>query len=208
MDQGNPPPTPEESVEQEAEVPEEPLQVPIVTQQPKPVVAEQPLPQVLPMPKPMPLPNAIPKVPDQPIPYQGLINPRPLDIRLLGTLQGYDEDDKDDKNQPEVSIRQPDKTMYRKSKKLFDEIQNEMIFRKHLPRQLEINFTIFTILGREDHSLLRTIKEALYIRANNPSLNRNIGKYHLPHIWDEVLLNISELNLKLTSGNNINHNWL
>ena len=28
MDQGNPPPTPEESVEQETEVPEEPLQVP------------------------------------------------------------------------------------------------------------------------------------------------------------------------------------
>ena len=54
----------------------------------------------------------------------------------------------------------------------------------------------FTILGREDQNLLRTIKEALYIRANNPSLNRNIGKYHLPHIWDEVLLNISELNLK------------
>ena len=48
------------------------------------------------------------------------------------------------------------------------------------------NVTIdnFTILGREDHSLLRTIKEALYIRANNPSLNRNIGKYHLPHVWD------------------------
>ena len=60
------------------------------------------------------------------------------------------------------------------------------------------NVTIdnFTILGREDHNLLRTIKEALYIRVNNPSLNRNIGKYHLPHIWDEVLLNISELSLK------------
>ena len=98
QDQGNPPPTPEESVEQEAEVPEEPLQVPIVTHQPKPLVLEQPLPQVLPMPKPMPLPDAIPKVPDQPIPFQGLINPRPLDIRLLGTLPGYDEDDKDDKN--------------------------------------------------------------------------------------------------------------
>ena len=54
----------------------------------------------------------------------------------------------------------------------------------------------FSILGREDQSLLRTIKEALYIRANNPSLNRNVGKFHLPHIWDEVLLNISELNLK------------
>ena len=84
----------------------------------------------------MPLPDAIPKVPDQLIPLQGLINPGPLDIRLPGTLPGYDEDDKDDKNQPAVSIRQPDKTMYRKSKKLFDEIQDEMIFRKHLLRQL------------------------------------------------------------------------
>ena len=40
---------------------------------------------------------------------------------------------------------------------------------------------------------MRTIKEALYIRVNNPSLNRNIGKYHLPHIWDEALFNTSEL---------------
>ena len=44
-------------------------------------------------------------------------------------------------------------------------------------------------------NLIRAIKEAIYIRVNNPSLNRNIGKYHLPHIWDEVLLNNSELKL-------------
>ena len=48
-------------------------------------------------------------------------------------------------------------------------------------------------MGREDQNLLMLIKEAIYIRVNNPSLNRNIGKYHLPHIWDEVLFNISEL---------------
>ena len=76
QDQGNPPSTSKESIEQGAEVPEEPLQVPIVTHQPKPLVLEQPLPQVLPMPKPMPLSDAIPKVPDQPIPFQGLINPK------------------------------------------------------------------------------------------------------------------------------------
>ena len=46
----------------------------------------------------------------------------------------------------------------------------------------------FHIVGRENQNPIRTIKEALYIRVNNPSLNRNIGKYHLPHIWDEVLL--------------------
>ena len=42
----------------------------------------------------------------------------------------------------------------------------------------------------------KTIKEALYIRVNDPSLNRNVGKYHLPHVWDEVLFNTSELKLK------------
>ena len=36
----------------------------------------------------------------------------------------------------------------------------------------------------------------MYIRVNNPLLNKNIGKYHLPHIWDEVLVNNTELKLK------------
>ena len=54
----------------------------------------------------------------------------------------------------------------------------------------------FSIVGREDHNLMRLIKEAIYIRVNNPSLNKNIGKYHLPHVWDEVLNNITELKLK------------
>ena len=53
-----------------------------------------------------------------------------------------------------------------------------------------------SIVGREDQNLCRWIKEALYKRVNNPSLNKNIGKYHLPHIWDEVLHNTSELKLK------------
>ena len=60
------------------------------------------------------------------------------------------------------------------------------------------NVTIknFSIVGREDLNLMRTIKEALYIRVNDQSLNRNVGKYHLPHVWDEVLCNTSELKLK------------
>ena len=54
----------------------------------------------------------------------------------------------------------------------------------------------FSIVGREDQNLCRWIKETLYIRVNNPSLNKNIGKYNLPHIWDEVLHNTSEVKLK------------
>ena len=36
------------------------------------------------------------------------------------------------------------------------------------------------------------VKESMYIRVNNPSLNKNIGKYHLPHVWDEVLIKESD----------------
>ena len=60
----------------------------------------------------------------------------------------------------------------------------------------ETSMENFSIGGREDQTLIRAIKDAIYIRVNNPSLGRNIGKYHLPHIWDEDLLNNSELRLK------------
>ena len=57
---------------------------------------------------------------------------------------------------------------------------------------------------------MRTINEALYIRVDNQFLNKNIGKYHLPQILDEVLFNISELKLKLnppSGGYSICHLW-
>ena len=58
----------------------------------------------------------------------------------------------------------------------------------------------FNIIGREDHGLARTIKESIYIRVNNPTLNRNIGKYNLHHIWDRVLLNTPDLKINTSNG--------
>ena len=60
----------------------------------------------------------------------------------------------------------------------------------------ELSLNNFSIVGREDQSIARTIKEAILIRVNDPSLNRNIGKYQLPHIWNEVLVKSSELKFK------------
>ena len=48
------------------------------------------------------------------------------------------------------------------------------------------NNNSFNIIHR-DWGQARTIKEAIYIRVNNPTLNQNIGKYNLSHIWDRVL---------------------
>ena len=54
----------------------------------------------------------------------------------------------------------------------------------------------FSIVGREEQNLTISIKEGMLMRVNDPSLNRNIGKYHLPHIWDEVLINTPEIKCK------------
>ena len=58
------------------------------------------------------------------------------------------------------------------------------------------NHNNFQIIGREGHNLAKNIKESIYIRVNNPSLNNNIGKFNLSHIWDRVLLNTKGLTLK------------
>ena len=56
----------------------------------------------------------------------------------------------------------------------------------------------FNIIRMEDRDLARTIKEAIYIRVNNPSLHRNVGKYHLNHLWDRVLFNTPGLKIDST----------
>ena len=61
----------------------------------------------------------------------------------------------------------------------------------------------FNIIGRKDQGLARTIKESIYIRVNNPTLNRNICKYNLNHIWDRVLFNTP--GLKIGSSQNLLH---
>ena len=53
----------------------------------------------------------------------------------------------------------------------------------------------FKIIEREGHHMSRYIKEFIFIRVNNPTLNNNIGKFNLPHIWDRVLINTPGLKL-------------
>ena len=54
------------------------------------------------------------------------------------------------------------------------------------------------IIGREDQGQARTIKESIFIKVNSPTLNQNIIKYNLSHIWDTVLFNT--IGLKLGSS--------
>ena len=58
----------------------------------------------------------------------------------------------------------------------------------------------FNIIGRDDHGLALTIKESIYIGVNNPTINRNIGKFNLHHIWDRVPLNTPDLKINSSNG--------
>ena len=62
------------------------------------------------------------------------------------------------------------------------------------------NPEIFTIIGRKDHSLSRTIKESIYIRVNDLTFNRNVGKYNLHHKWDRVHFNTPDLKICNENG--------
>ncbi len=43
------------------------------------------------------------------------------------------------------------------------------------------------ILDREPKWFERGVKEAIYIRTRRPDLNRDGGRYQLPHLWDRLL---------------------
>ena len=60
----------------------------------------------------------------------------------------------------------------------------------------------FQIIGREGHILARNTKESTFIRVKNHTLNKNIGKFNLPHIWDRVLCNTRGLKLKRQVSDN------
>ena len=51
----------------------------------------------------------------------------------------------------------------------------------------KVSLDNFSIVGREDNSIARNIKEAILIRVHDPSLNRNIGKFQLPLIPTEIM---------------------
>ena len=57
----------------------------------------------------------------------------------------------------------------------------------------------FIIFDREPQGVTGNIKETIYIHVSDPSLNRSLGKYQLPHIRDQVLQDTPALQLKYPS---------
>ena len=73
-------------------------------------------------------------------------------------------------------------------------------FKEHLKAQSQNSYIRVAVAMKQLWRTLKSLEEKkiawLYIRVNNPSLNRNTGKYNIPHIWDKILLTIPELKMK------------
>ena len=54
----------------------------------------------------------------------------------------------------------------------------------------------FNIMHKEVQGHSRTIKEAMFICVNDPTLNRNLGICQLLHVWDSLLQASPMLQLK------------
>lgn len=53
-----------------------------------------------------------------------------------------------------------------------------------LPNHTDKNVKIISV---EANTFKRRVKEAIYIKTNNPVLNQNVGKFNLPPIYDQLL---------------------
>ena len=74
----------------------------------------------------------------QPPRYEGLLNPQPIEIELRGRLPSYDVD-KDIQKYP-FSMDIPSiEELKEKKRKLFRKIPEDTIFRRHIPKQIELD---------------------------------------------------------------------
>ena len=54
----------------------------------------------------------------------------------------------------------------------------------------------FNIIHRVTQDTSRNTKEAIFIHINDTSLDRNLSKHQLPHVWDNILQDTPALHLK------------
>ena len=60
---------------------------------------------------------------------------------------------------------------------------------------------VVAVAGSRVYNFTRLIKESIFIRVNNATLNRNIGKFQLSYIWNRVLFSTSCIKVAIPQGN-------
>ena len=130
-------------------------------------------------PNPLLEPNSYPQVMSKQLPkYEGLLKPQPIEIELRGRLPSY-EVDKAIKKYPFTMDIPSIEELKEKKRKRFHQIPEETVFRKHIPKQVELDKFIDALKEKviHDYNIPISIKacRAEYKRSSH---FRDIVKYN------------------------------
>ena len=90
-------------------------------------------------PNPLLEPSSYPEVMGKQRPkYEGLLTPQPIEIELRGRLPSYDVDKAIEKYPFTMDIPSIEE-LNEKKRKLFKKIPEDTVFRKHIPKQVELD---------------------------------------------------------------------
>ena len=167
---------------------EEPDQVPlpvqdqmeIPVQKPPPLIQQRPeiYPTRIKRPNPLLEPSYNPKVMAKQLPkYEVLINPQPIETEFRGRLPSYDVDKAIQKYPFSMDIPSIEE-LNEKKRKLFNKIPEDTIFRKHIPKQVELDKFIDTLKEKviHDYNIPISVK-ALRAEYKRSPYFRDIVKY-------------------------------
>ena len=102
-------------------------------------------------PNPLLEPSLYPHVMAKQLPkYEGLLKPQPIEIELRGRLPSYEVDKAIEKYPFSMDIPSIEE-LKEKKRKLFHKIPEETIFRKHIPKQLELDKFIYALKEKVIH---------------------------------------------------------
>ena len=109
--------------------------------------------------------------------YEGLLNPQPIEIELRGRLPSYDVDKAIQKYPFSMDIPSIEE-LNEKKRKLFNKIPEETIFRKHIPKQVELDKFIDALKEKviHDYNIPISVK-ALRAEYKRGPYFRDIVKY-------------------------------
>ena len=171
-------------------VPEEPLKIPVIkeytevpevhdnTPKGETNIYQIQLDEQVRRPNPLLEPSSYPLVMSKQLPkYEGLLKPQPIEIELRGRLPSYEVDKAIEKYPFTMGIPSIEE-LKEKKKKLFHQIPEETVLRKHIPKQLELDKFIDTQKEKviHDYNIPISIK-ALRAEYKRSPYFKDIVKY-------------------------------
>ena len=129
-------------------------------------------------PNPLLEPSYNPNVMAKQLPkYEGLLNPQPIEIQLKGRLPSYDVDKAIQKYPFSMDIPSIEE-LKEKKRKLFRKIPEDTIFRRHIPKQVELDKFIDALKEKviHDYNIPVSVK-ALRTEYKRSPYFRDIVKY-------------------------------